>query len=52
MQRMPKAGNDVAHWKSAAMLLCAMSAASSLIRNRGIRRNIDEPAYAHLKDYT
>ena len=44
-------GGDVSPLEVDAMLLCVMRAASSLIRSREIRRNIDEPAYAPLKDY-
>jgi UvrD-like helicase family protein len=44
-------GGDVSPLEVDAMLLCAMGAASSLIRNREIRRNIDESAYAPLKDH-
>jgi DNA polymerase III delta prime subunit len=33
------------------MLLCAMKTASSLVRDRTIRRNIDDPVYAVLKDF-
>ncbi len=33
------------------MLLCAMRAASSLLQDRSILRNIDDSAYAVLKDY-
>ena len=33
------------------MLLCAMRSAASLLRDRTIRRTIDEPAYGVLKEY-
>ncbi len=33
------------------MLLCAMRAASSLLQDRTIRRNIDNPAYTMLRDF-
>ena len=33
------------------MLLCAMKTAASLVRDRTIRRNIDVPTYAVLKDF-
>jgi UvrD-like helicase C-terminal domain len=42
---------DVGPLEVDAMLLCAMSAASSLIRSREIRRNIDDPAHSPLKEY-
>ncbi len=43
--------SDVAPLEVDLMLLCVMRAASSLLRDRTIRRNIDDPAYVLLKAY-
>ncbi|WP_366555874.1 ATP-binding domain-containing protein [Aquibaculum sediminis] len=45
------AANDVDPLEIDVMLLCVMRAASSLLQDRTILRNIDDPAYAPLKDY-
>ena len=44
--------NEVDPLEIDLMLLCVMRAASSLLRDRTIRRNIDDPGYAVLKDYS
>jgi GTPase SAR1 family protein len=44
--------NDVDALETDLILLCAMRAAASLLQDRTIRRNIDDPAYAPLKDYS
>ncbi len=43
--------NDVDPLETDIMLLCAMRAASSLLQDRAIQRNIDNPPYVLLKDY-
>jgi hypothetical protein len=43
--------NDVDPLETDIMLLCAMRAASSLLQDRAIQRNIDDPPYVLLKDY-
>lgn len=43
--------NDVDPLETDLMLLCAMRAASSLLQDRAIQRNIDDPPYVLLKDY-
>jgi hypothetical protein len=43
--------NDVDPLETDLMLLCAMRAASSLLQDRAIHRNIDDPPYVLLKDY-
>jgi DNA polymerase III delta prime subunit len=47
----PIGASDVDPLEVDLMLLCVMQASSSLLRDRTIRRNIDEPAYAVLKDF-
>jgi DNA polymerase III delta prime subunit len=44
-------GSDVDPLEVDIMLLCAMRATSSLLRDRTIRRNIDDSAYALLKEF-
>ncbi|MER8573478.1 ATP-binding domain-containing protein [Mesorhizobium sp. M1374] len=43
--------NDVDPQEVDVMLLCTMRAASALVRDRTIRRNIDDPPYAVLKNF-
>lgn len=43
--------NDVEPLEVDIMLLCAMRTAASLLRDRTIRRNIDDPGHAVLKDF-
>lgn len=43
--------NDVDPLETDVMLLCVMRTASSLLQDRTIQRNIDDPAYAQLNDY-
>jgi GTPase SAR1 family protein len=45
------AANDVDPLETDLMLLCAMRTASSLLQDRTIQRNIDDPPYLLLKDY-
>jgi hypothetical protein len=45
------AANDCDPLETDVMLLCIMRTASSLLRARSIRRDLDDPAYAPLRDY-
>lgn len=47
----PIPANDVDPQEVDIVLLCTMHTASSLIQDRTVRRNIDLPAYAVLKDF-
>ncbi|MER2534773.1 MAG: ATP-binding domain-containing protein [Rhizobiaceae bacterium] len=45
------AANDADPLETDVMLLCVMRAASTLLQDRTILRNVGEPAYALLRDY-
>jgi DNA polymerase III delta prime subunit len=47
----PISANEVDPLEVDIMLLCVMNAAALLIRDRSIRRDIDDSVYAILKDY-
>jgi DNA polymerase III delta prime subunit len=47
----PISVSDVDPQEVDVMLLCTMRAASGLVQDRTVRRNIDQPSYAVLKDF-